>query len=73
MKLFNLSEKVTNILPILLFAILVVYTIKPNIIFKPNGKIREFGLFYDNEGYKKTLYNFQFLLIIFIILAYYFM
>ncbi len=71
MTLFNLNAKTQTALPLVIFFILFIYTIKPNMLFKPNGKLREFGLFYDNEGYKKTLYNFQFILIIFVILIYY--
>ena len=71
MSLFNYSEKVENAIPFIFFFILIIYSLKPNILFKPNGKLREFGLFYDNEGYKKTLYNFQFMLFIFIIIIYY--
>lgn len=71
MTLFNLNTKTQTALPLVIFFILFIYTIKPNMLFKPNGKLREFGLFYDNEGYKKTLYNFQFILIIFVILIYY--
>ena len=71
MSFLNFNPKIQNTLPIILFFILFVYTVKPNIMFKPNGKLREFGLFYDNEGYKKTLYNFQFILLIFIIIIYY--
>ena len=72
MSFFMISKKTSTLLPIVLFFILIIYILKPNIIFKPNGKIRQFGLFYDNEGYKKTLYNLQFLLVIFIILLWYF-
>lgn len=71
MSLFNYSEKVENAIPFIFFFILIIYSLKPNILFKPNGKLREFGLFYDNEGYKKTLYNFQFMLFVFIIIIYY--
>jgi len=66
-----INEKIQNTLPIILFFILFIFTVKPNMMFKPNGKLREFGLFYDNEGYKKTLYNFQFILFIFIVIIYY--
>jgi hypothetical protein len=71
MSLFHFSQKVENAIPFIFFFILIVYSVKPNILFKPNGKLREFGLFYDNEGYKKTLYNFQFLLFIFVLILYY--
>lgn len=57
-------DKVKRQLPFLLTAIVIVYIIKPNILFKPNGKPRVYGIGKDDEGYKKTLYTFQFSIII---------
>ena len=37
--------------------ILALFILKPNVIFKPNGKPREHGFGLDSEGYKKTLYT----------------
>ncbi len=51
-------------LPFLLMAIVIIYIVKPNILFKPNGKPRDYGIGKDSEGYKKTLYTFQFSIII---------
>ncbi len=39
-------------------------------MFKPNGKIREFGLGIDYAGYKKTLYNLQFIILVLTIIIY---
>ena len=36
-------------------------------MFKPNGKPRVYGVGYDDEGYKKTLYTFQFTIIIMVL------
>lgn len=66
-----LNEKVKFIILTVVIFIIGVYTIKPNIFFKPNRKLREYGIGYDNEGYKKTLYNLQFILILLIIILYY--
>lgn len=66
-----LSNKVKMIIPYLLGIILVLYLIKPNIFFKPNGKARVYGVGYDEEGYKKTLYTFQFTIIIIVLILYY--
>ena len=41
-----------------------LYIYKPLIMFKPNGKPRQYGIGYDEEGYKKTFYTFQFSIII---------
>ena len=62
--MLNLSEKVVRQIPYLLGAIIILYIIKPNILFKPNGKPRVYGIGKDDEGYKKTLYTFQFSIII---------
>lgn len=65
-----INEKIKTILPIIILFIISMYSLKPNILFKPNKKTREYGLGYDSEGYKKTLYNFQFVLLLFIIALY---
>ena len=65
------NEKTKFIILTIVIFIVGIYTMKPNIFFKPNKKLREFGLGYDNEGYKKTLYNLQFILILLIIILYY--
>lgn len=44
--------------------ILLLYILKLPIFFKPNGKLREYGIGLDNEGFSKTLYTFQFAIII---------
>ena len=50
--------------------ILILYWFKPNIFFKPNGKPREYGFGIDNEGYKKTLYNLHFIILIIVVLTF---
>jgi hypothetical protein len=59
-----LYDKFIRQLPFLLTSIIIIYIVKPNILFKPNGKPRVYGIGKDDEGYKKTLYTFQFLIII---------
>lgn len=56
----------------LIFVIFFLYTYKPTILFKPNGKLREYGIGYDREGYKRTFYSFQFTIIICAVLVMYF-
>jgi hypothetical protein len=41
-----------------------IYIYKPLILFKPNGKPRQYGIGVDEEGYKKTFYTFQIIIII---------
>ena len=64
----RLSEQSQRRIPYLLGIIVILYTVKPSIIFKPNGKPRVYGVGYDEEGYKKTLYTFQFVVIIIVLL-----
>lgn len=65
-----ISEKVKMLIPYLIGIILVIYIFKPSIFFKPNGKIRLYGLGSDDEGYKKTLYTFQFAILIIVLILY---
>lgn len=55
-------------IPYLLAIIILVYISKPSFFFKPNGKIRNYGIGYDEDGYKKSLYTFQHMIIIIILL-----
>jgi hypothetical protein len=57
---YKLRSKIFLLISIIIF----MYIVKPSIIFKPNGKIREYGLGYDNEGYKKTMYTMQNIILI---------
>jgi hypothetical protein len=69
--MLNLSEKVARQIPYLLGFIIVLYIVKPNIFFKPNGKPRIYGIGHDEQGYKKTLYTFQFAILVLALLVYY--
>lgn len=44
--------------------ILIMCQWKPSMLFKPNGKPRTYGIGYDEEGYKKTLYSIHLVIII---------
>jgi hypothetical protein len=65
-----LTDKVKKKIPYLLGAIILLYIVKPSILFKPNGKPRIYGIGYDDEGYKKTLYNMQFAILVIVVLLY---
>lgn len=65
-----LSEKIKKILPYFLVTILLFYLIKPSISFKPNGQLRNYGLGYDSDGYKRTLYTMHTMIILFAVLFY---
>jgi hypothetical protein len=70
--MFKLSEELQKKIIYLFCIIIITYIIKPSILFKPNGKPRLYGIGYDYEGYKKTLYTFQFVIIIFSLLVYFY-
>jgi hypothetical protein len=38
--------------------------LKPRLLYKPNGKPREYGIGHDHEGYKKTLYSLHFIVFV---------
>jgi hypothetical protein len=67
------SSKVKKILPYLIGAIILFYIIKPSISFKPNGQLRNFGFGIDTDGYRKTLYTMQNIVILITILLFVFM
>lgn len=57
-------------LPLLILLIFIIYILKPSIIFKSNGETRLYGLGYDEDGYKKTLYTFHFIIIVIVFLLF---
>jgi hypothetical protein len=60
----KLTENSKRRLPYLIGIIALLYMLKPSILFKPNGKPRQYGVGYDDEGYKRTLYTFQLAIIV---------
>ncbi len=67
---FLISNKVKRLIPYLLGIILIIFIIKPLVLFKPNGQVRSFGIGLDTNGHKKTLYSLEFILIILILFIY---
>lgn len=63
----ELGESLQRRIPYLVGAVSILYMLKPSLLFKPNGKLRNYGVGYDEEGYKKTLYTFHFCIIILVI------
>ena len=66
--MFILSIKLQNKLVILISFIIVYYIIKPSITFKHDGTLREFGVGYSKDGYRKTFLT---LLNLIILLSFY--
>lgn len=58
------SEKITEKIIYLIIIICVIYVVKPSVLFKANGKLRNYGVGVDSEGYKKTLYSFHLVIIL---------
>lgn len=48
--------------------IIMYYFVKPSLSFKPNGTLREFGVGYSHDGYKRTFFT-LFNLIVFLIIV----
>lgn len=63
-----LTSQTKNRVPYLIGAIIIIYIMKPSMLFKPNGKPRLYGIGYDDEGYKRTLYTMQFAIIVIVAL-----
>lgn len=66
-----MSSNIKRQIPFLIGGILIMYITKPSLFFKLNGKPRLYGFGYDEEGYKKTLYTFQFIILIMALIIYY--
>lgn len=58
-----ISNKIYKILPYLSIFILILYFSKINLIFKSNGQVRNFGVGYDADGDKKTLFTIHYIII----------
>lgn len=50
-----LSHRNSKILTYIIGTIIAIYMIKPPMLFKPTGRLREYGFNYDNDGHRKTL------------------
>lgn len=71
--MLTLSSDIQRKIIYLFCIIIIIYIYKPTILFKPNGKPRVYGIGYDYEGYKKTLYTFQFAIIIISLFLHFFL
>jgi len=54
----------------LILIIIAFFRLKPSVTFKPNGKVREYGVGVDSDGYKKTFYTFSNIILVSSILIY---
>lgn len=68
----KLSVDVQNKIPYVIGIIMLLYILKPNIIFKPNGEHREYGFGYDRDGYKRSIYPMHVVIILLVAVIYLF-
>jgi hypothetical protein len=57
-----ITSKAARQIQYMIIIIVFLYYFKPTVCFKTNGKLRTHGVGKDDEGYKKTLYTFQFII-----------
>ena len=65
-KIITLKNKILT----LCLIVIALFVIKPTIAFTPNGKVRQYGVGVDSDGYKKTLYTFSNIIIMITVLIY---
>ena len=56
-----------NNIVLLVLSVVILYMIKPTFIYKPNGRLREYGVGYDKMGFKKTFFTFPIVILIIVI------
>lgn len=66
-----INKKIKYLIPYVICIIILTYILKPSILFKPNGQLRNYGFGYDTDGYKKTLFTMPIIIIFSIILITY--
>lgn len=54
---------------LIILSILLIYLVKPNLIYKADGKLREYGTGYDKHGYKKTFFTMPITIVILVIVT----
>jgi hypothetical protein len=66
----KLSKDIQNKMFYVAGIIILIYIMKPSLIFKPNGEHREYGLGYDKDGYKKSIYTMQLMIVLIVVMVY---
>lgn len=57
-----ITSKASRQIQYIIIIIVFLYYFKPYMCFKTNGKLRTHGIGKDDEGYKKTLFTLQFVI-----------
>lgn len=53
---------------LIVLTIVVLYLLKPSVLFKPNGKLRHYGIGYDKDGFKKTFFTLPIVIVVLVLL-----
>ena len=65
-----LNPKISKVSLYLIGIIIMLYITKPAILFKPNGRIREYGFNYGKDGFKRTLFTMHTIVVVSVVLLY---
>lgn len=65
-----LSPKISKVTLYLIGIIIMLYITKPAILFKPNGRIREYGFNHGKDGSKRTLFTMHTIVVVSVVLLY---
>ncbi len=66
-------NRILKIFPLITLCIIILYVLKPTFLFKPNGQLREYGFGIGDDGYKKSIFTFQMIIIVILLTVYVFM
>lgn len=51
----------------LILSVVLIHLLKPNLIYKPNGMLRDYGVGYDKHGFKKTFFTLPIIIVLIVI------
>lgn len=60
----ELSDNVKNAIPVFFIILLVIYSLKPSLLFNSDGKLKVHGIGRNSDGTKKTVFSMNNLVII---------
>lgn len=69
--LFKINEKTKNMIPVYILLIVSLFYFKPTMVFRPDGKPREYGFGIDSGNQKRTLFNLHFIILIIAVILYF--
>lgn len=66
-----LSDRAKNAIPIFIILILIIYSVKPKMMFSPDGKPKSNGVGRNSDGTKKTVFSMNNLVILIAFISFY--